>query len=138
MKKRWYQYSKQKNIEFKGLLSYGVAGLCGCYTSETWPLVISISGIREKIWTVFERTVVSHAHDNKQKKKHCSREQFFQLERYKGFLGRWGWNPFCISRSTAKSKTRTFNSNPGFSYNQTQPSFNCHHELRKLDRTESG
>ena len=26
-------------------ISYGVAGLCGCYTSEIWPLVISISGI---------------------------------------------------------------------------------------------
>ena len=39
-----------------------MAGLCGCYTGEIWPLVISISGIREKICTIFERTFVSHAH----------------------------------------------------------------------------
>ena len=45
LRKRWYQYSKQKNVAFKGLLWcwYGVAGLRGCYTSEIWPLVISIS-----------------------------------------------------------------------------------------------
>ena len=43
LRKRWYQYSKQKNVAFKGLSLYCVAGLRGCYTSEIWPLVISIS-----------------------------------------------------------------------------------------------
>ena len=87
---------------------------------------------RKDLNCFWENSCLACARITSRKKKHCSREQFFQLERYKGihkswfeegFLRGWGWSAFCILRSIAKSKTRTLNSNPDFPRNQTHPKF---------------
>ena len=80
----------------------------------------------------WENGCLACARITSRKKNTVHENSFFQLERYKGIhkvmiWGRisqgWGWSPFCISRSIAKSKTRTLNSNPDFPCNQTHPKF---------------